>query len=79
MVLARAASQQPGGLSLFVDLHAHATKRGVFIYGNHLEDEAAQVENKLYALLLAVNSAYFDYQEVRHQQKIKSEQRELEE
>ncbi|EGB10191.1 hypothetical protein AURANDRAFT_23587 [Aureococcus anophagefferens] len=61
MVLARAASCQPAGLALFVDLHAHATKRGVFIYGNHIDDEARQVENKLYALLLAVNSSFFDY------------------
>ncbi|KAH8043908.1 hypothetical protein JL720_17254 [Aureococcus anophagefferens] len=42
MVLARAASCQPAGLALFVDLHAHATKRGVFIYGNHIDDEARQ-------------------------------------
>jgi len=59
-VLARAASRR-AGLACFVDLHAHATKRGVFIYGNHLGDAALQVENKLYALLLAVNSAHFDY------------------
>ena len=38
MVLAKAASTRPKGLALFVDLHAHASKRGVFIYGNHLED-----------------------------------------
>lgn len=61
MVLARAASKRKAGLALFVDLHAHASKRGVFIYGNHLEDATTHVENRLYALLLSVNSAHFDY------------------
>ena len=43
MVLARAAARRPAGLSLYVDNHAHATKRGVFIYGNHLEEPERQV------------------------------------
>jgi len=60
MVLARAAAKR-NGLALFLDLHAHATKRGVFIYGNALDDEAAHVENQLYALLLSVHSTHFDY------------------
>ena len=49
------------GLALFVDLHAHASKSGVFIYGNHLEDTEQHIENRLYALLLSVNSSHFDY------------------
>jgi hypothetical protein len=61
MVLAKAASTRPKGLALFVDLHAHASKRGVFIYGNHLEDTEQHIENRLYALLLSVNSSHFDY------------------
>ena len=28
----------PGQLYLYMDLHAHAGKRGAFIYGNHFED-----------------------------------------
>ena len=60
MVLAKAASTRPKGLALFVDLHAHVEK-GVFIYGNHLEDTEQHIENRLYALLLSVNSSHFDY------------------
>ena len=52
---------QEGRLALYMDLHAHATKRGCFIYGNSLDLLQEQVDNQLYALLLTVNSAHFDY------------------
>lgn len=35
---ARREVPQPGQLYLYLDLHAHATKQGAFIYGNHFED-----------------------------------------
>ena len=31
------------GVALYVDLHAHASKRGCFIYGNFFENEDSQV------------------------------------
>ena len=31
------------GVAFYVDLHGHASKRGCFIYGNHIENEEDQV------------------------------------
>ena len=50
-----------GRMALYVDMHAHATKRGCFFYGNALDSGEQQVENQLMALLLSVNSRHFDY------------------
>jgi len=49
-----------GKLRFFVDLHAHANKRGCFMFGNALPYER-QVETVLYAKLVAVNSHWFDF------------------
>ncbi|KPA82355.1 putative Zinc carboxypeptidase [Leptomonas pyrrhocoris] len=47
-------------VALFVDMHAHANKRGTFFYGNSM-DGAAQVENLLYAKLVSLNTPYLDF------------------
>ncbi|XP_070195539.1 cytosolic carboxypeptidase-like protein 5 isoform X3 [Littorina saxatilis] len=49
------------GIAFYVDLHGHASKRGCFIYGNFFDNEDVQVENMLYAKLIAVNTAHFDF------------------
>lgn len=49
------------GIAFYVDLHGHASKRGCFIYGNHLENEDDQVNNLLLPKLIALNSAHFDF------------------
>jgi hypothetical protein len=48
-------------VAFYLDMHAHATKRGCFIYGNALPSLTDQVENQTYAQLLAINSAHFEY------------------
>ncbi|KAG5468324.1 hypothetical protein LSCM1_02304 [Leishmania martiniquensis] len=47
-------------LALFIDMHAHANKRGTFFYGNSM-DGANQVENLLYAKLVSLNTPYLDF------------------
>jgi hypothetical protein len=42
-------------------MHAHATKRGIFMYGNHFPDVATQTECMLYPKLMAMNCPHFDF------------------
>jgi hypothetical protein len=42
-----------------VDLHAHAGKKGIFIYGNHSPVFNEQVEAILYPKLLSLNNSFF--------------------
>lgn len=49
-----------GSLEFYLDLHAHANKKGVFIYGNVLDGEA-QLQSLLYAKLIAINNPMFDF------------------
>ena len=49
-------------LFMYLDLHAHATKRGIFIFGNHFESSLAkQTQSQLYAKCVGLNSAAFEY------------------
>ncbi len=50
-----------GALLLYVDMHAHATKRGCFLYGNHVPAAEDQVTNLLFARLMALHTPYLDY------------------
>jgi cytosolic carboxypeptidase protein 5 len=47
-------------LYLYCDLHAHATKKGCFIFGNNLEFRQ-QVLSRIFPKLLSINSEYFEY------------------
>lgn len=49
------------GLFLYVDIHGHASKRGIFMYGNHFEDMDEKVDTLLFPKLMSVNSANFDF------------------
>ena len=48
-----------GNLHAYIDLHAHASKRGVFVYGNHMDFWRA-VTARAFAKTLSLNCAYFD-------------------
>ena len=50
-----------GDLALFVDIHAHAGRRGCFFYGNQLETVEERVGSSLFAKLVACNTRWFDY------------------
>ena len=47
-------------LALYMDLHAHANKRGAFLFGNAMP-AADQISSLLFAKLAAVNCAYFHF------------------
>ena len=49
------------GLFLYVDIHGHASKRGIFMYGNHFEELETKVSALLYPKLMSINSANFDF------------------
>lgn len=49
------------GIAFYVDLHAHATKRGCFIYGNYFSDVVEQAENMLFPKLVSLNSPHLDF------------------
>lgn len=49
-----------GKLYFYLDLHAHASKRGCFVYGNSL-DYRQQLQSRIFPKLLALNSPIFEY------------------
>ena len=49
-------------LCLYLDLHAHASKRGCFIYGNVLDNVNDQIQNQLYCKLISMSSPHFEYE-----------------
>ena len=49
-------------LAMYIDLHAHASKRGCFIYGNVMDSLEDQVQNMLFCRLVAMNTPHFDYE-----------------
>ncbi|KAH8620887.1 hypothetical protein ERJ75_000016700 [Trypanosoma vivax] len=50
-----------GRLALFIDMHAHANKRGMFFYGNSMEAPEL-LQSLLYSKLVALNTPYFEFQ-----------------
>ena len=51
-------SESPVRLFAYLDLHAHAMKRGLFIFGNEIENHALHLRNVGFAGLVALNSPY---------------------
>lgn len=46
---------------MYVDFHAHCTKRSCFIFGNTLQNQEEQAEVMLIPKLMSMNSPNFDY------------------
>ena len=55
------ANPMNSGIAFLIDLHAHAAKRGCFLYGNRLISTRLQAEVLLYARLTSANSAFMDF------------------
>lgn len=49
-----------GRLALYIDMHAHANKKGAFFFGNAMPI-VDQVQNLLYPKLVALNTPHFEF------------------
>ena len=45
----------------FLDLHAHATRKGIFIYGNSIDELSKQMSVCIFPKILSMNSVDFEY------------------
>lgn len=52
---------QDSGLFLYLDMHGHASKKGVFMYGNHFDKIEDSVECMLFPKIMSVNSQNFHF------------------
>jgi hypothetical protein len=55
---------------MYLDLHAHAGKKGCFIYGNHFEDSVLKSYSMLYPKLISMNTLNFDFDECNFTEKL---------
>ena len=62
------AQHDTGRLLAYIDFHAHATKRGCFVYGNALGADR-QPDNLLFPMLLGLYSEHFAYDACNFTQK----------
>jgi hypothetical protein len=57
----REAREGGGGLYAFIDLHAHASKKGIFVFGNHHFGVEERVQCRLLPYLLERRTALFEF------------------
>lgn len=49
------------GLFMYLDMHGHASKKGIFMYGNHFEDFERNIECMLLPKIMSINSFNFHF------------------
>lgn len=49
------------GLFLYMDMHGHASKKGIFMYGNHFEDSERNIECMLLPKIMSLNNYNFHF------------------
>ncbi|KMQ91458.1 cytosolic carboxypeptidase-like protein 5 protein [Lasius niger] len=54
-------SPDNSGLYLYIDLHGHASKKGVFMYGNHFGDPEDTITCMLLPKLMSINNPHFHF------------------
>ncbi|KAF7393359.1 hypothetical protein HZH68_010178 [Vespula germanica] len=54
-------SSSESGLYLYIDLHGHASKKGVFMYGNHFTDPEDTIMCMLLPKLMSINNPNFHF------------------
>lgn len=55
------ANCNESGLFLYVDMHGHASKKGIFMYGNHFDDLECNVECMLLPKIMSLNNHNFHF------------------
>lgn len=55
------ANCNESGLFLYIDMHGHASKKGIFMYGNHFEDLNSNIECMLLPKLMSLNNQNFHF------------------
>ena len=55
-----------GLLHMYIDLHAHATRRGCFVFGNNTATTESLIETVTFAKLIAMNSPVFDFNQCNY-------------
>lgn len=55
------AVNDQSNIFLYVDLHGHASKKGIFMYGNYLPNTAEAVECMLLPRLMSLNCLHFHF------------------
>lgn len=56
-----AATAESSGLFLYIDMHGHASKKGIFMYGNHFDNMADSVECMLLPKIMSLNNHNFHF------------------
>lgn len=56
-----AKCDEQSNMFLYIDLHGHASKKGIFMYGNYLPKIAESVECMLLPRLMSMNSHHFHF------------------
>ncbi|XP_059620249.1 cytosolic carboxypeptidase-like protein 5 [Phlebotomus argentipes] len=54
-------SVDSSNMFLYIDLHGHASKKGVFMYGNHMANSAEAIECMLLPRLMSMNCHHFHF------------------
>lgn len=54
-------NNEQSNMFLYIDLHGHASKKGIFMYGNYLPNIAESVECMLLPRLMSMNSHHFHF------------------
>lgn len=54
-------NNEQSNMFLYIDLHGHASKKGIFMYGNYLPNIAESVECMLLPRLMSLNSHHFHF------------------
>lgn len=52
---------EKSNMFLYIDLHGHASKKGIFMYGNHLTNTSEAVECMLLPKLMSMNCSHFHF------------------